>query len=265
MSKKALLVGINYKNTNVELSGCINDITNISNVLKRYKYKCTCLTDQSIVKPTKSNIIEALKTLFVNSKVGDTLIFYYSGHGSQINDTDNDEVDKLDEVLVPLDYLTQGVITDDELFNLIKIKNGVTFYGFTDCCHSGTICDFKYNTIPSCKLKKGKLTKSMKYIPNDWTDTFTKNINPKEYPYGTIVFISGCKDNQVSVETNKQGAFTFCLLKFLNGDSIFVNNKFTFNNLLKFLHCNLQINGFTQIPQMSSNVESLESSTFFNL
>ena len=40
MVKKALLVGINYIGTGVELTGCINDINNISNALKIYNYSC---------------------------------------------------------------------------------------------------------------------------------------------------------------------------------------------------------------------------------
>jgi hypothetical protein len=262
MSKKALLIGINYTGTNIELTGCINDITNISKVLEKFKYSCTCLTDLTTLKPTKNNIIEQLRILVSGAKAGDTILFYYSGHGSQIKDTDGDEADKLDEVLVPLDYRTQGIISDDELFNLIKIKGGVRFYGFTDCCHSGTMCDLKYNLVPNCKLKKGVVKKGMKYNPNDWTDDFTKNVLKKDYSLGTIVFISGCKDNQVSMELNKQGAFTFCFLKFLNETPIFVNNKYTLNSLLKYLQCNLQINKFVQIPQLSSNIDS---SCFFNL
>ena len=54
MSKKALLIGINYTGTNIELTGCINDITNISKVLEKFKYSCTCLTDLTPLKPTKN-------------------------------------------------------------------------------------------------------------------------------------------------------------------------------------------------------------------
>ena len=32
--KNALLVGINYKGTNYQLNGCINDVTNMSKFLK---------------------------------------------------------------------------------------------------------------------------------------------------------------------------------------------------------------------------------------
>lgn len=256
MSKKALLIGINYIGTNIELKGCINDINCISNALKKMNYSCTILTEQNDIKPTKNNIINQLKLIIANSKPGDTIIFYYSGHGSQIKDTDNDEEDKLDEVLVPLDYRTQGIITDDELFSLITLQPCTNFYGFTDCCHSGTMCDLKYNVIPNCKLKKGIITNGMKYNSIDWTDDFIKSTLKKEKLNGKIVFISGCKDNQVSMELNKQGAFTYCFLQFLNNYS-----KITFTTLLKYLQCNLQINRFIQVPQLSSNV-NVENSYF---
>ena len=263
MSKKALLIGINYIGTKVRLTGCINDITNISKVLRKFNYNCLCLTDRTPLKPTKKNIIEQLKLLVSNAEAGDTLIFYYCGHGSRIKDTDNDEVDKLDEVFVPLDYLKEGIITDDELFSLIKIKNDVKFYGFTDCCHSGTICDLKYNLVPNCKLKKGIVPKSIEYNRNDWTDDFTKSLTLKEKPEGMIFFISGCKDNQVSVEMNNQGAFTYCFLKLFNKNN-FVNNKYTFKDLLKYIYCNLQIIRMKQVPQLSSNLD-LDLDLFFNI
>ena len=40
MSKIALLIGINYRGTKSELSGCINDINNTKDILKKvYKYQ----------------------------------------------------------------------------------------------------------------------------------------------------------------------------------------------------------------------------------
>ena len=266
MTKKALLIGINYIDTNVALRGCINDVNNINNILKTNNFNITMLTDTSTVKPIKQNIINSLKWLINDCKSGDTLLFYYCGHGSQIKDTDGDESDKLDEVIVPLDYRKNGVITDDFLYDNIKLKGGVNFYGFTDCCHSGSICDLKFNYTPSCGLKQGIITNGMPYIPLNWTDTFTTQLLTKDYILGNIFFISGCKDNQISEETNtSQGAFTVCFLKFLRENiinGIFVNNKFKLKDILKYIHCNLQMNRFKQVPVMSSNKET---TSFFNL
>ena len=265
MTKKALLVGINYIGTNVELKGCINDVNNINNILKTNNFNITMLTDTSTIKPTKQNIIDSLIWLIKDCKSGDTLLFYYAGHGSQIKDIDGDEADKKDEVLVPLDYRKNGVITDDFLYDNIKLKGGVNFYGFTDCCHSGSICDLKFNYTPSSKLKQGNVINGMTYVPLNWTDTITTKLLTKNYILGNVFFMSGCMDNQISEETNtSQGAFTFCFLRFLRENiinGVFVNNKFKLMDILKYIHCNLQINRFKQVPVLSSNKES---DAFFN-
>ncbi len=260
MTKKAFLVGINYTGTNVELKGCVNDVNNINRILKSNKFEIQCLIDNQ----TRQKMIDGLNWLIKDCKSGDTLLFYYSGHGSQIKDADGDETDKLDEVLVPLDYKTAGVITDDDLYNVIKLKGGVNFYGFTDCCHSGTICDLKFNYIPTCKLKTGIIKNGMTYKPSEWTDTVTNSLLKKDYILGNVVFFSGCKDNQIAQEAGNQGAFTMCFLKFLNENiisGIFVNNKFKLLDVLKYLHCNLQMNRFKQVPQLSSNIDI---NRFFN-
>ena len=64
--KKALLIGINYLQTNVSLHGCIDDIVNMNTVLKNvYKYdQITMLrddiTNNPATKPTRNNIMTAL-------------------------------------------------------------------------------------------------------------------------------------------------------------------------------------------------------------
>ncbi len=265
MTKKALLIGINYIGLNVELKGCINDVNNINDILKTNNFNITLLTDKTEVKPTKQGIIDGLNWLINDCKAGDTLLFYYSGHGSRIKDTNGDELDRLDEVLVPLDYRINGIITDDYLYDNIKIKGGVNFYGITDCCHSGSMCDLKYNYTPTCRLINGIITNGMSYNPKDWSDTMTKNLLKKDYMLGNVVFISGCKDNQTASETyTQQGAFSVCFLKFLRENIVngfYVNNKYKLMDLLKYLHCNLQINRFTQVPVLSSNVDV---NSFFN-
>jgi hypothetical protein len=55
--KKALLVGINYRNTESELNGCINDIINMKDVLiTKFGYSIddiTVITDDTEIKPTR--------------------------------------------------------------------------------------------------------------------------------------------------------------------------------------------------------------------
>ena len=158
--KCALLIGINYTGTDCHLKGCVNDIYDIYGMCKKNNYnffKILCddnlpidHDNNIILKPTKQNIITAIKSFINNSYSGDTLYIHYSGHGSQVKSLINDEDDGLNEVIIPLDYKTNGVISDNELRNLIvvpllnkKIKVRIVF----DCCHSGTALDLKYNLM----------------------------------------------------------------------------------------------------------------------
>jgi hypothetical protein len=261
MVKKALLIGINYKDTDNELYGCINDITNINNFLvNNCLYNSSnikVLTDDSDTKPTFLNIKEQINWLISNTVSGDTLIFYYSGHGSYIRDRNGDESDARDEIIVPLNYDTGGFITDDWLFtNMIsKIPANVTLWCFTDCCHSGTIADLKYNYRSNSSLKKGKTVINNSYVSSDWTDKFSLSLEKSTNILGKVYLFSGCRDTETSADAyiNKtsQGAFTFCLLEFLkknicNTSKRFLNGTVKLRNVLKEINCRLDINGFTE-------------------
>lgn len=266
VSKKALILGINYKNTKYELSGCINDATNMNNFLVNNclfsSKNIKILTDDTKIKPTLSNIEKYIKWLLSDILPGDILIFTYSGHGSSIRDKNKDETDGFDEVLVPLDVDNKGFLSDDWLFkNLVKqIPKGVTLWCFFDCCNSGTLLDLKYNYKSSCSLKKGKNTVE-NYISNEWTDSFKMSIEKSKEIEGNVYMFSGCQDNEYSedafVNNKGTGAFTYCLLECLKNNldkssSRFVNDKLKLCDILKEVNCRLDINGFTtQNTQLS--------------
>lgn len=80
------------------------------------------MTDESsdpATRPTRANILGAMKWLIQGAKAHDSLFFHYSGHGGQIQDLDGDETDGYDEVIFPLDYEKNGIISDDEMNTLI--------------------------------------------------------------------------------------------------------------------------------------------------
>ena len=103
MSKKALLIGINYIGSDGELSGCINDINDTKHILKSvYKYDdkdINMLSDEADIKPTKQNIIKHLNKLvdFSNEEDVSEIWVSYSGHGSYVRDRNRDEDDGKDE------------------------------------------------------------------------------------------------------------------------------------------------------------------------
>jgi hypothetical protein len=265
MVKKALLVGINYTSIpSVKLSGCINDVKNVKNVLDGLVYQVKLITDETSILPTRKNILDELNAMIQGSTVGDVLYFHYSGHGSSIRDTDGDEKYGFDSVLVPLDYRTSGIIVDDFLrINVLsKVQTGVKLYGVIDSCNSGTAFDLKYtyndysNNVSTSSQRLNYYINTVRYrqtldVNNKYTDT-----------NGNIVMISGCRDNQFSadafINNQPQGALTWAFL-----DSMKVyQNKAPLMDLLRRVRVNLFQRGYTQIPQLSSGKPLVMNSLF---
>jgi hypothetical protein len=132
--------------------------------------------------------------------------FSYSGHGTQVADDNNDEIDGQDEAICPLDFQRNGFITDDWLYNnlIVKLPSDVTLIVLMDCCHSGTIMDLPFIFKDNVYQVDSKAN----------TDNFCKT-----------VLISGCKDEQTSadafINNSYSGALTWAFNKVLQ------DNKFT--------------------------------------
>jgi hypothetical protein len=155
--KRALLVGINDYSASAlkpetsrdpadrtwpNLSGTINDVHLMRDLLgPMYGFKgedIVILTDQ---QATRSSILRELKRLEKTARKDDVVLFYYSGHGSQVHNSLSPEKDKLDESIVPADSrLGVEDIRDKELrkiFNRI-LDAGAKLTAVLDTCHSGS-------------------------------------------------------------------------------------------------------------------------------
>jgi hypothetical protein len=100
-------------------------------------YKAAMIKTLTNRDATRDNILDHLTWLLKNNNPGDSLVFYFSGHGSYRNDTNGDEPDGKDEVICPHQSLT--FISDDVLHERLKELPGtVNLDVFLDCCHSGS-------------------------------------------------------------------------------------------------------------------------------
>ena len=251
MTKKALLIGINYIGQKGELNGCINDANNLATTLKeQYGYNeedITMLTDTSSKKPEKQTILKELYKLITaaNQQQLEELWISYSGHGSYIPDANSDEQDKRDETLVPVDYKKQGMITDDILHHMLSMVNENTkVIVLIDSCHSGSMLDLKYRYISGLKQVVE---------------------NPKDYIKSNVIMVSGCLDNQTSADfynhNDKEfaGAMTVAFLQVLKDN----NYNITCFKLLKEMRKHLG-GKFTQVPQLCCT-SPLDQTTVFSL
>jgi hypothetical protein len=233
LKKSALLIGINYIGTNNQLSGCINDVESINQLLQTYKYdNITMLTDNTTIKPTKTNILTSLKNLFINAKDGDTLYIHYSGHGTNTSDSNRDESDGRDELIIPLDF---NLIVDDELRECINTNLTVNanVLAVFDCCYSGTVLDLKY------------------LYQSDNNNNFSQNLNHSDTK-SNIVLISGCRDDQLSSEayTDKkiEGAMSWTIKNVITEKG----SNISWKTLISSMRDILINSGFDQVPQLST-------------
>jgi hypothetical protein len=180
-------------------------------------------------------------------KKGDTLFFYYSGHGVQLP---NKNGTSFNEAIYTIDGL---YITDDLFFNnMATLTNGATLIMCFDCCHSGDMCDLINNVRYDGKQL------------NYWSQ-------PSKELKDSIYVFSGCLDYQTSEdssfikpETNStitNGAFTFYLLQSLKN----ANYKITNEQLLINIHNGLKSGYYNQIPQFSCSQLNFFKNTFLSL
>ena len=247
--KKALLVGINdYPGTFNDLLGCVNDVRNMCGVLTSYfgfaKENINILTDRNA---TTFNITKALEMLVHEAKSGDFLVFHYSGHGSQVPDTNGDEKDRLDEIICPYDLDWQSnVIRDDDLSKVFEsVPAGVHIEVILDSCHSGT----GSRTAGSGYCRKRFLPLPEKFLPKESTSRKVTPIKPEKIQ----VLWAACRANQFAADAyiggKYGGAFTTSLCESLAA----TKGQMGRYDLLKSVQEKLKKDGFKQAPQLETS------------
>ncbi|KAF7149431.1 hypothetical protein RHSIM_Rhsim03G0155700 [Rhododendron simsii] len=236
--KRAVICGISYRYSRHELKGCINDAKCMKYLLtNRFKFpesSILMLTEEEIDpyrRPTKHNIRMAMYWLVQGCQPGDSLVFHYSGHGSQQRNYTGDEIDGYDETLCPLDFETQGMIVDDEINDAIvkPLPRGVKLHAIIDACHSGTVLDLPF----LCRMDR-----SGRYV---WEDQRPRSGVWKGTSGGEVISFSGCDDDQTSADTaalskvTSTGAMTFSFIQ-----AIERGQATTYGNILTYIRSNLR-------------------------
>jgi hypothetical protein len=225
-----------------ELAACEFDAKDMAAIAKAQEMTSTLLlTKHATRAKTLDGIRNATKTL----KSGDLFFLTYSGHGGQVPDVSGDEADKQDETWC----LYDGQLIDDELYyELSRFAAGVRILVLSDSCHSGTVT----RDLPPSVAIVPTVPQRPKLMPlSVGLRTYRENrafydklqldvaaaagdkiIDPdaalahvaasgrlsaivrKFKP--SVILISGCQDNQTSMDGEHNGAFTEQLLAVWN-------------------------------------------------
>jgi hypothetical protein len=221
----ALTIGLNavdpkhYAGWSGELTACEADAKDMANIAKSKKFQVeTLLTKEATRAKVKGMISKVAKDL----KSGDIFMLSYSGHGGQLPDLNNEELDERDETWCLFD----GQLVDDELNSMFaEFSKGVRILIFSDSCHSGTVSKAldSYGRPNPLTASSGAPLRQ-KCMPREYlgavyreNQAFYDKILKKpavneEDIKASALLISGCQDNQYSMDGERNGLFTSQLL-----------------------------------------------------
>lgn len=208
-----------YQGWDGALNACIADAKDMLALAKKKGFAGnTLLLDD---KATAAAVTAALQDAAKKLSKGDLLLLTYSGHGGQVRDTNGDEKDndRMDETWV----LYDRQLVDDELYNLWgKFKAGVRILVLSDSCHSGTVTrnipEFigggpRPRAMPrSVGIKTENANRALYRAIQD-NNRGSETVQVK----ASVLLVSGCMDNQTSMDGDNNGAFTGMLKKVWNG------------------------------------------------
>lgn len=209
-ANRALLIGVgDYQLKGANLPGIDKDIEMMREVALVLGYKSSEIKILLDKEATLNNIQSAIDNWLIKG-VGksDHVLFYFSGHGSQIYDKNKDEADKADEVLVTHDAAigvnTLKNVFVDDMFNemLARIPSENVFI-FIDACHSGTATR---GISSSTKIYP-------KYLEYPGMPRTTRSVNfaaksIQGLDSGTYSALSAAQDNQRAQASNQGSFFT---------------------------------------------------------
>jgi hypothetical protein len=208
--KRALCVGIDgYPSS--PLAGCVRDARSWATALESLKFDVTLLLDR---RATRARVLEALGRMIEGALPGETLVFQYSGHGTQVEDLNGDERDRYDEALVPIDYESGALLLDDDLADVYRrLPAGVVLTLFMDCCHSGTNSRFAPLDRSAARGTERRrflsLTPELEAAHRDFRarEGSPRPTTAEESLPGVIHF-AACLDKEYAYESDGQGHFT---------------------------------------------------------
>lgn len=147
--RRALLVGISQYDPDpkgpLNLKAPASDVEAIGSLLTlRFGFPAANIKTLTDAEATREAILQGIrKDLIEASGKGDVVLFYFSGHGSQLKAPGSDKAGGWAETIVPYDGRRSGGrdIRDKELRALFNdlVDKGVVLTAVFDCCHSGAI------------------------------------------------------------------------------------------------------------------------------
>ncbi len=262
-----------------DLKGAVGDTFRIKEALKNlYDVQVDSLTQQNMTEtscqaelPTsitlvntcakRDAILAALNKMIDTTPAGDTLIFYFAGHGSQYaDDEDFNQASGYNGTILPTDArqpgsVAKGDILDKEL-KVIKdraVARGIRFVSIFDSCNSGT------------GTRAGSAGETRNVPPLEARPPTRPAPPPPSGPGGGYwVHFAAAQDGEQAQEVGTSGAvgvragvFTSALI-----DTMHYKKYATFGDMIRMVRNKVELRGFTtQNPMAEGQLTASLGST----
>lgn len=259
----SLHIGLNavnpahYMGWDGQLAACENDARDMAAIAESLDYaKTTLLLTRAA---TARRVIAAIKTAADAMAPGDAFFLSYSGHGGQVTDTNGDEAERdygeIGEIEDAKDEtwcLYDRQLIDDELWALWALFPARSrIFVLSDSCHSGSVT----RKMPDWDLlvagaaaagtggaqaevvaERGMPVAVANRVQKSRASTYARiqrEVPPREVSKigATVALISGCQDNQTSLDGVRNGLFTGKLLQVWDGGA-FAGSMHDLRNLI---------------------------------
>jgi hypothetical protein len=227
-----------YEGWDGPLAACEFDARDMAALGRGLGVKPTLLLTR---KATRAAVLAGIRAAAKALGAGGFFFLSFSGHGGQVHDASGDEADKKDETWC----LWDGQLIDDELYwELSRFRAGVRVLVLSDSCHSGTVTragpppppppSTRAKLMPDAVARRVYMAHQGFYddlqaavaraaggpvdpdsaLANVAASSRLTRIVRDFQP--AVLLISGCQDNQTSLDGDQNGAFTEALLRVWN-------------------------------------------------
>lgn len=218
--QRALIVGVGrYVTSGIDLPGIDLDVERMRETLHRMGFTDSQIRILTHEEATAARVSSEMNGWLRNGvQPDDRVVFYYSGHGSQVPDLNGDEDDGVDEVLVTHDMqrarrngraTLTGVVVDDQIDDMLARNPSRNVLLIVDACHSGTVSR-SFSLKNRSMVSDPVFRKSFIYdgMPEPGPVTLTRSAKPPGKAPDNYVLFAAAGDREAAIGTSRGGIFT---------------------------------------------------------
>ena len=223
---RALLIGVGrYAHFDDRLNGVSLDLDMMTEMAQLMGFQKKAIKILAHEKATTAAVYQTFDHWLINGiEAQDRVLIYFSGHGSQVPDENNDEKDKFDEVLLLYDtnlsvkngrQTLNGVLHDDRFHRMLAQIKSRNILVILDACHSGSATrslQLAAQTIPATDGQVKYFYYSPMLEAAGGSGRFDL-MAPSALPdiNDRYVAITACRDDEKTVATSQGSIFTLGL------------------------------------------------------